>query len=101
MTSTIQISFQYELYSLVSCTNIVHTLPILQDKKKKTNHIQNNISNITQKKKHILLSVILKSIWSFFPTFIYHGLHTESVLPDGAPGETAAGKGTGVLTLLA
>lgn len=98
MTSTIQISFQYELYSLVSCTNIVHTLPILQDKK--NNHIQNNISNITQKKTHTI-KCHLKSIWSFFPTFIYHGLHTESVLPDGAPGETAAGKGTGVLTLLA
>lgn len=31
----------------------------------------------------------------------HQGLHTESELPDGAPGDTAAGTGTGVLTLLA
>lgn len=35
-----------------------------------------------------------------FPT-VHQGRHTESVLPDGAPGETAAGTGTGVPTLLA
>lgn len=34
--------------------------------------------------------------WSF-----HHGRHTESVLAEGAPGDTAAGTGTGVLTLFA
>lgn len=55
-TSTIQISFQYELYSLVSCTNIVHTLSILQE-----NSSKNNFLTINEKKVKVL-SVILKSL---------------------------------------
>lgn len=37
----------------------------------------------------------------FLADIFHQGRHTESVLPDGAPGETAAGTGTGVPTLLA
>lgn len=36
-----------------------------------------------------------------FQNFFHQGRQTESVLPDGAPGETAAGTGTDVPTLLA
>lgn len=40
--------------------------------------------------------------FSFLVSKLFHqGRQTESVLPDGAPGETAAGTGTDVPTLLA
>lgn len=54
--------------------------------------------------KREVLRFISKSFLVFFFLFIFffhQGRQTESVLPDGAPGETAAGTGTDVPTLFA